>query len=49
MEPRSSVFVKKARSSVNKGQGKVEVKWPTIVEEHKDVNNDPIFSFSYTH
>ena len=42
MKPRSSVSVKrvpplKARSSVNKGQAKAEVKWPTIAEEYKDV------------
>ena len=43
MKPRSSVSVKKgppskARLSVNRGQGKAEVKWPTIAEEYKDVN-----------
>ena len=47
MKQRSSVSVKrgspsKARISVNRGQGKAEVKWPTIAEEYKDVNNNLI-------
>jgi len=42
MKPRSSVSVKKgtpskARLSINRGQGKAEVKWPTIAEEYKDL------------
>jgi hypothetical protein len=52
MKPRSSVSVKKgppskARLSINKGQGKAEVKWPTIAEEYKDVKyNHLIFIHS---
>ena len=51
----ASVSVKKgppskARLSVNRGQGKAEVKWPTIAEEHKDVTiNLLLFIHSLIH